>query len=85
MHLVLPRSLGPGAGVRRQQGARHFFRVDQHFADWQLTDQVSGRTGAGDDYLAFLAPRPWWSRLGFGGGELASRSTLITRRTTMVK
>lgn len=27
-------------------------RADQHFADWQMTDRVSGRTGTIDDYLA---------------------------------
>lgn len=27
-------------------------RADQHFADWQLTDRVSGNRGAVDDYRA---------------------------------
>jgi hypothetical protein len=44
------------AGVHRLLGDRWFLefalRADQHFADWQLTDRVSGRTGAIDDYLA---------------------------------
>lgn len=44
------------AGVRRRLGSRLAFefalRADQHFADWQLTDRVSGRTATVDDYLA---------------------------------
>jgi len=43
------------AGVRRQLGQRwaleFALRADQHFADWQLNDRVSGRTGTIDDYL----------------------------------
>jgi hypothetical protein len=45
------------AGVQWRLGGRAFLefglRADQHFADWQLTDRVSGRTGAVDDYLAY--------------------------------
>jgi hypothetical protein len=44
------------AGVSRRLGERWALefgvRADQHFADWQVTDRVSGRTGAVDDYLA---------------------------------
>ncbi len=44
------------AGVIRRLGQRWFLefalRADQHFADWKLTDRVSGATGAIDDYLA---------------------------------
>jgi hypothetical protein len=44
------------AGIQRRLGERWFLefglRADQHFADWQLTDRVSGATGAVDDYLA---------------------------------
>lgn len=44
------------AGVLRRFGDRWFLefalRADQHFADWKLTDRVSGATGAVDDYLA---------------------------------
>jgi hypothetical protein len=43
------------AGVRRRLGQRwaleFALRADQHFADWQLNDRVSGRTGTIDDYL----------------------------------
>jgi len=28
-------------------------RVDQHFADWELEDQVSGAQGSVDDYLTY--------------------------------
>jgi hypothetical protein len=52
------------AGVVRRLGERWFLefalRADQHFADWQLTDRISGATGAIDDYLA------WGGHLGFG-------------------
>lgn len=44
------------AGVRRVLGQRWAFefalRADQHLADWQVTDRVSGRTATVDDYLA---------------------------------
>ncbi len=44
------------AGILRRLGNRWFLefalRADQHFADWKLTDRVSGATGAIDDYLA---------------------------------
>lgn len=45
------------AGFHRRLGNRLFLefalRADQHFADWKLTDRVSGRTGSVDDYLAY--------------------------------
>lgn len=45
------------AGFHRRLGSRFFLefalRADQHFADWTLTDRVSGRTGSIDDYLAY--------------------------------
>ncbi|HEU4779437.1 MAG TPA: hypothetical protein VFS58_06095 [Steroidobacteraceae bacterium] len=45
------------AGVRRTLGDRWYaeFRVhaNQHFADWAMTDRVSGATGTIDDYLSF--------------------------------
>ena len=45
------------AGFQSRLGSRFFLefalRADQHFADWQLTDRVSGRTGSIDDYLAY--------------------------------
>ncbi len=41
-------------GLRRYLGQRWGLevgvRADQHFADWKITDRVSGRTGAIDDY-----------------------------------
>jgi hypothetical protein len=44
------------AGLHRRLGERWFFefalRADQHFADWKLTDRVSGAKGAVDDYRA---------------------------------
>jgi len=44
------------AGLHRRLGERWFLefalRADQHFADWQVTDRVSGNRGAVDDYLA---------------------------------
>lgn len=45
------------AGFSRRLGNRWALefavRADQHFADWKVTDRVSGRTAAVDDYLAF--------------------------------
>lgn len=45
------------AGLRRRLGQRwaleFALRADQHFADWTLTDRVSGRTGTVDDYLTY--------------------------------
>ena len=44
------------AGLHRRLGERWIFefalRADQHFADWQVTDRVSGNKGAVDDYRA---------------------------------
>lgn len=44
------------AGLHRTLGERWLLefavRADQHFADWQLTDRVSGNRGAVDDYRA---------------------------------
>lgn len=44
------------AGLRRRFGARWSgevaLRVDHHFADWQMVDRVSGRSGEIDDYTA---------------------------------
>ncbi len=44
-------------GVRRTLGESWYvefgLRVDQHFADWTSTDQVSGASGSIDDYSAF--------------------------------
>lgn len=52
------------AGIQGRLGGRWFLefglRADQHFADWQLTDRVSGARGAVDDYLAL------GGHLGFG-------------------
>jgi len=52
------------AGLHRRLGERWMLefavRADQHFADWQLTDRVSGNRGAVDDYLAL------GGHLGFG-------------------
>ena len=42
-------------GLRVQLGERFLFepalRFDQHFADWDVTDRVSGATASIDDYL----------------------------------
>lgn len=44
------------AGLHRRLGERWMLefalRADQHFADWQVTDRVSGNRGAVDDYRA---------------------------------
>lgn len=44
------------AGARRQIGERwaleFALRADQHLAEWEVRDQVSGRTSTIDDYLA---------------------------------
>ena len=52
------------AGWRRELGRRWMLelaaRVDQHFADWTLTDRVSGRTATIDDWLA------WGGHFGIG-------------------
>ncbi len=46
---------GLTAGLRRDLGRRWFVELglhaEQHFADWQLTDTVSGARGAVDDYF----------------------------------
>lgn len=43
-------------GLHRRLGERWIFelalRADQHFADWQVTDRVSGNRGAVGDYRA---------------------------------
>lgn len=45
------------AGVRRDMGERWYLefalRADQHFADWQIADRVSGAQGSSGDYLAW--------------------------------
>ena len=42
-------------GLRVRVGERFLFepalRLDQHFADWDVTDRVSGATASIDDYL----------------------------------
>lgn len=52
------------AGVQRRFGERWLIefalRGDQHFADWQSSDRVSGATSATGDYLA------WGGHLAFG-------------------
>lgn len=52
------------AGWRRELGRRWMIelaaRVDQHFADWTMTDRVSGRTATIDDWLA------WGGHFGIG-------------------
>lgn len=44
-------------GARWTPGGKWFvelaLRAEQHFADWQSTDQVSGATGSIDDYTAY--------------------------------
>ncbi|HEX4953579.1 MAG TPA: outer membrane beta-barrel protein [Thermoanaerobaculia bacterium] len=44
-------------GLQRRFGDHWFLelalRADQHFADWQLVDRVSGARGAVDDYIAY--------------------------------
>lgn len=44
------------AGLHRRLGERWMLefalRADQHFADWQVTDRVSGNRGTVDDYRA---------------------------------
>lgn len=46
-----------GVGALQQLGehwsARYEFTLEQHFADWKVTDRVSGRTGSYDDYLVY--------------------------------
>lgn len=44
-HLGLRRALG------RHWALEGALRVEQHFADWTLTERVSGRTAAIDDYF----------------------------------
>lgn len=43
-----------GGGFRHRFGARWSYevgvRANRHFADWEITDRVSGRTGTIDDY-----------------------------------
>lgn len=46
-----------GFGLRHRLGQRwglsYSVRADQHFADWEITDRVSGQTGAIDDYTTY--------------------------------
>ncbi len=46
--------VGVGGGFRLRLGrswnTEIGIRVDRHFADWQITERVSGQTGALDDY-----------------------------------
>jgi Outer membrane protein beta-barrel domain len=48
--------IGVSGGLRWRLGQRFGLelglRVDQHFADWTVTDRVSGQTGTVDDYTA---------------------------------
>ena len=48
--------IGVSGGLRWRQGQRYglelSLRADQHFADWTVTDRVSGQTGTVDDYTA---------------------------------
>ena len=46
-----------GAGAMQQLGeqwsARYEATLEQHFADWDVKDNVTGRTGSYDDYTVF--------------------------------
>ena len=46
-------------GLRRRFGDRWYgeivVRAEQHFADWQITDRISGAQGTIDDYLTWGA------------------------------
>ena len=48
-----------GGGLRRRLGSRWSLeasvRANQHFADWKITDRVSGRSGSIDDYTTIGA------------------------------
>ena len=48
---ILP-GWAPASGLRlgRSWNTEIGVRLDRHFTDWELTDRVSGRTGAIDDY-----------------------------------
>jgi hypothetical protein len=53
-------------GLRLRVGGRSAveiaLRADQHIADWEVVDQVSGATGRSDDYLARGVTVGWVSR-----------------------
>jgi hypothetical protein len=48
---VLSGSGGVRYGIGSTWKLEAAFRLDQRFADWQVTDRVSGATGTIDDYL----------------------------------
>lgn len=44
---------GLRCGLGRRWHLEGSLRADQHFADWKITDRVSGRTGSIDDYTTY--------------------------------
>lgn len=40
-------------GLGRRWNLEYGVQADQHFADWKITDRVSGRTGSIDDYTTY--------------------------------
>lgn len=48
-------SVGVGLrhGLGRRLGLEYGVQAAQHFADWEITDRISGRTGAIDDYTTY--------------------------------
>ncbi|HSK80863.1 MAG TPA: outer membrane beta-barrel protein [Thermoanaerobaculia bacterium] len=40
-------------GLGRRWGLEYGVQAAQHFADWKITDRVSGRTGSIDDYTVY--------------------------------
>ena len=49
--LLLTGSGGVRYGIGSTWQLELAFRLDQHFADWTVTDRISGATGTVDDYL----------------------------------
>lgn len=50
---VLLGGVGALQQLSEHWSARYEFALEQHFADWKITDRVSGRTGSFDDYLVY--------------------------------
>jgi hypothetical protein len=50
---VLIGSVGAMQRLGQHWSARYEATLEQHFADWDIEDQVSGRTGSFDDYTVF--------------------------------
>ena len=51
--ILLTGSVGLQQRIDENWSARYTFSLDQHFADWTVTDSVSGNTAKIDDYAIY--------------------------------